>query len=103
MLGENPVVSKNTNELKLGAPPTFSASLTQTPTIQELASVRRFLDGLCSGNNNDSASAERPNQHKNGPYSLFFAVIHGCQLRPDSSELHHPPPSLPNCGTAETG
>ena len=23
--------------------------------------------------------------------------------RPDSSELHHPPPSLPNCGTAETG
>ena len=45
------VVSKNTNELKLGAPPTFSASLTQTPTMQELASVRRFLDGLCSGNN----------------------------------------------------
>ena len=23
--------------------------------------------------------------------------------RPDSSKLHHPPPSLPNCGTAETG
>ena len=23
--------------------------------------------------------------------------------RPDSSELHHPPPSLANCGTAETG
>ena len=46
-----PVVSKNTNELKLGAPPTFSAALTQTPTMQELASVRRFLDGLCSGNN----------------------------------------------------
>ena len=22
--------------------------------------------------------------------------------RPDSSKLHHPPPSLPNCGTAET-
>ena len=22
--------------------------------------------------------------------------------RPDSSNLHHPPPSLPNCGTAET-
>ena len=67
-------MSKNTNELKLGAPPTFSASLTQTPTMQELASVRRFLDGLCSGNNesnNDSASAERPNQHKNGPSSLL--------------------------------
>ena len=23
--------------------------------------------------------------------------------RPDSSKLHHPPPSLANCGTAETG
>ena len=23
--------------------------------------------------------------------------------RPDSSNLHHPPPSLANCGTAETG
>ena len=42
-------MSKNTNELKPGAPPTFSVSLTQTPTMQELASVRRFLDGLCSG------------------------------------------------------
>ena len=28
---------------------TFSASLIHTPTMQELASVRRFLDGLCSG------------------------------------------------------
>ena len=27
-----------------------------TPTMQEFASVRRFLDGLCSGSN-DSASA----------------------------------------------
>ena len=36
---------------------TFSASLIHTPTMQELASVRRFLDGLCSGSNNDSASA----------------------------------------------
>ena len=42
--------------------PTFSASLTHTPTIKELASVRRFLDGLCSGSNgndDDSASAAR--------------------------------------------
>ncbi len=38
---------------------TFSASLTHTPTMQELASVRRFLDGLCSGSNNDSASVAR--------------------------------------------
>ena len=30
---------------------TFSASLIHTPTMQELASVRRFLDGLCSGSN----------------------------------------------------
>ena len=30
---------------------TFSASLIHTPTMQELASVRRFLDGLCSGTN----------------------------------------------------
>ena len=36
---------------------TFSASLIHTPTMQELASVCRFLDGLCSGSNNDSASA----------------------------------------------
>ena len=36
---------------------TFSASLTHAPTMQELASVRRFLDGLCSGSKNDSASA----------------------------------------------
>ena len=36
---------------------TFSASLIHTPTMQELASVRRFLDGLCSGSKNDSASA----------------------------------------------
>ena len=36
---------------------TFSASLIHTPTMQELTSVRRFLDGLCSGSNNDSASA----------------------------------------------
>ena len=36
---------------------TFSASLTHTSTMQELASVRRFLDGLCSGTNDDSASA----------------------------------------------
>ena len=35
---------------------TFSASLIHTPTMQELASVRRFLDGLCSGTD-DSASA----------------------------------------------
>ena len=32
-----------------------------------------------------------------------FPVIHGCQPRPDSPKLTHPPPSLPNCGTAETG
>ena len=38
---------------------TFSASLIHTPTMQELASVRRFLDGLCSGSNDDSASAAR--------------------------------------------
>ena len=38
---------------------TFPASLTHTPTMQELASVRRFLDGLCSGSNNDSASVAR--------------------------------------------
>ena len=42
--------------------PTFSASLTHTPTIQELASVRHVLDGLCPGSNSnddddDSASA----------------------------------------------
>ncbi len=37
--------------------PTFPASLTHAPTMQELASVRRFLDGLCSGSNNDGASA----------------------------------------------
>ena len=35
--------------------PTFSASLIHTPTMQVLASVRRFLDG----SNNDSASAAR--------------------------------------------
>ncbi len=38
---------------------TFSASLIHTPTMQELASVRRFLDGLCSGTNDDSASVAR--------------------------------------------
>ena len=41
--------------------PTFSASLIHTPTIQELASVRHVLDGLCPGSNSDddddSASA----------------------------------------------
>ena len=47
-------MSKNTNERKPGAPPTFSASLTQTPTMQELAAVRRFLAGLCYGSNDDS-------------------------------------------------
>ncbi len=36
---------------------TFSASLIHTPTMQELASVRRFLDGLCSGTNDDSDPA----------------------------------------------
>ncbi len=39
---------------------------------------------------------------KNGPNSLFFPVIDGFQPRPDSSKLSHPPPSLANCGTAET-
>ena len=39
---------------------TFSASLIHTPTMQELASVRRFLDGLCSGSKNDSASVSPP-------------------------------------------
>ena len=42
--------------------PTFSASLTHTPTIKELASVRHVLDGLCpgsNGSNDDSASAAR--------------------------------------------
>ena len=46
-------------EQHVGAP-TFSASLTHTPTIQELASVRHVLDGLCPGSNSnddDSASA----------------------------------------------
>ena len=28
--------------------------------------------------------------------------LYGIRWRPDSSELHHPPPSLANCGTAET-
>ena len=28
--------------------------------------------------------------------------FYGTQPRPDSSELHHPPPSPANCGTAET-
>ena len=32
-----------------------------------------------------------------------FPVIHGYQPRPDSSKLHHPPPSPVHCGTAETG
>ena len=35
--------------------------------------------------------------------SLFFPVLDGFQPRPDSSKLRHPPPSLPNCGPAETG
>ena len=34
--------------------------------------------------------------------SLFFPVLDGFQPRPDSSKLPHPPPSLLNCGTAET-
>ena len=34
------------------------------------------------------------------PYSRF---CYGFQPRPDGSGLHHPPPSLANCGTAETG
>ena len=38
---------------------TFPASLIHTPTMQELASVRRFLDGLCSDSNSDSASVAR--------------------------------------------
>ena len=38
---------------------TFSASLIHTPTMQELASVHRFLDGLCSGTNDDSDPAAR--------------------------------------------
>ena len=28
--------------------------------------------------------------------------LYGIQRRPDSPRLHHPPPSLANCGTAET-
>ncbi len=31
--------------------------------------------------------------------ALFLRI----PVRPDSSRLHHPPPSLANCGTAETG
>ena len=48
--------------------------------------MRRFLDGLCSGNNgsnNDSASAERPNQHKNGPNSLLFIVSSRDRIAPN--------------------
>ena len=48
-------------EQHVGAP-TFSASLTHTPTMQELASVRHVLDGLCpgsNGTNDDSASVAR--------------------------------------------
>ena len=30
-------------------------------------------------------------------------MFQGFQRRPDSSKLPHPPPSLANCGTAETG
>ena len=32
----------------------------------------------------------------------FRPVFRGFQPRPDSTRLRHPPPSLPNCGTAET-
>ena len=42
--------------------PSFPASLIHAPTMQEFASVRRSLDGLCSSNNDsndDSASAAR--------------------------------------------
>ena len=49
---------------------------------------------------------KRPDQPQKWPKfpvnSLFFPVIDGFQPRPDSSKLPHPPPSLPNCGTAET-
>ena len=38
---------------------TFSASLTHTPTMQELTAVRRFLDGLCSVSNDDNDPAAR--------------------------------------------
>ena len=30
-------------------------------------------------------------------------MFRGFERRPDSTRLRHPPPSLPNCGTAETG
>ena len=53
--------------------PTFPASLTHAPTMQELASVRRFLDGLCSGSNNDSA-----------PAAPLLRLIRQVDISPDS-------------------
>ena len=44
--------------------PTFSASLAHTPTTQELASVRRSLDGLCSGSNSNDDSASAAHLHR---------------------------------------
>ena len=32
----------------------------------------------------------------------FSLLFYGYQPRPDSSNLHHPPLSLADCGTAET-
>ena len=60
---------------------TFSASLIHTPTMQELASVRRFLDG----SNNDSASAAR---------LIVRAIVEGRQPVGLTSSylLHYPLP-----------
>ena len=43
-----------------------------------------------------------PHARRKGHIRLAKLAIH-LLPRPDSSELHHPPPSLANCGPAETG
>ena len=45
---------------------------------------------------------KRPNQPPNSLIPRFSLLFMDSKPRPDSSELHHPPPSLANCGTAET-
>ena len=56
---------------------TFSASLIHTPTMQELASVRRFLDGLCSGSSNDSREVKILMRLPDGRNVATRQAVHG--------------------------
>ena len=72
-------------------------------TRERVKQPSRKTCAYVSRNSRNARSSKPPESPLTFLFEDFGQKLDHLLPRPDSSNLHHPPPSLPNCGTAETG